>query len=74
VAICRNYPNAVRKVLAVTVERANRFVEIAALRGWPERKDAQLKGECCAKSRRAALKIGSPQRLHIALLGLVSFE
>jgi hypothetical protein len=35
----------VRKVLAALVERANRFVEIAALKGWPERKDPQLKGE-----------------------------
>jgi hypothetical protein len=47
----RNDAKRVRKVLAVTVERANRFVEIAPLKGWPEREDAQLKGECCAKSR-----------------------
>ena len=60
--MCRNYPNAVREVLVVLVERANRFVEIAALKGWLEREDAQLKGECCAKFRRAALKFGSSRR------------
>ena len=69
----RNYPNAMREVLVVLDERANRFVEIAALKGCLERKVAQLKGECCAQSRRAALKFGSPQRFHAALLGLASF-
>ena len=42
-ATCRNYPNAVREVLAALVERANRFVEIAALKCWLERKVAQLR-------------------------------
>ena len=72
--MCRNYPNAVREVLVVLVERANRFVEIAALKGWLERKVAQLKGECCDKSIGEALKFGSPQRLHVGLLGHVSFH
>jgi hypothetical protein len=38
-----NYPNAVRKVLAALVERANKFVEIAALECWLKRKVAQLR-------------------------------
>jgi hypothetical protein len=37
--MCHKYPNAMREVLAAIVEHANRFVEIAALKGWPERKE-----------------------------------
>jgi hypothetical protein len=68
--ISHNYPNAVCEVLVVLVERANRLVEIAALKCWLERKVAQQKGECCAESRRAALKFGSPQRVHVLFSGL----